>query len=156
MGGMSPVPGTRGVRRAVDAVINLVPFIDLLSCCISFLLITAVWSQVAVLEGRPSGAVGEGGAPRDERVRFALHVSRGGYVFTRSDGSSRTIPRRDGQLDAAALAEVLRGAHAQLPDLDELAIHAEDSIAYEEIVRTMDTALAARFVGLTIEGDGAL
>ena len=46
MGGVS-VEGPKGGRRSTDAEINLVPMIDLLVCCISFLLITAVWSQMA-------------------------------------------------------------------------------------------------------------
>ena len=43
MAGGMMVPGGKGGRKPLDAQLNLVPFIDLLSCCISFLLITAVW-----------------------------------------------------------------------------------------------------------------
>jgi biopolymer transport protein TolR len=35
-----------GRRRSLDAEINLVPFIDLLSMCICFLLMTAVWMEI--------------------------------------------------------------------------------------------------------------
>lgn len=38
-------PGS-GRRRSLDAEINLVPFIDLLSMCICFLLMTAVWIEL--------------------------------------------------------------------------------------------------------------
>src|SRR5258707_14197494 len=37
----------RGVSRRHDHEINMVPMIDLMVCCISFLLITAVWSHMA-------------------------------------------------------------------------------------------------------------
>jgi biopolymer transport protein ExbD len=46
MGGVS-VEGPKGGRRTTDAEINLIPMIDLFICCISFLLITAVWSQMS-------------------------------------------------------------------------------------------------------------
>jgi biopolymer transport protein ExbD len=46
MGGVS-VDGPKGGRKSVDSEINLIPMIDLLICCISFLLITAVWSQMS-------------------------------------------------------------------------------------------------------------
>lgn len=46
MAGVS-VPGGKGGRRNVDSEINMIPMIDLLIVCISFLLITAVWSQMA-------------------------------------------------------------------------------------------------------------
>lgn len=40
----------RGRRRSLDAEINLVPFIDLLSMCICFLLMTAIWIEVGTIE----------------------------------------------------------------------------------------------------------
>lgn len=42
--------GSSGRRRTLDAEINLVPFIDLLSMCICFLLMTAVWTQLGSLQ----------------------------------------------------------------------------------------------------------
>src|SRR3954471_3297355 len=46
--------GGFGRRRGLDAEINLVPFIDLLSMCICFLLMTAVWIQLGALEVKQS------------------------------------------------------------------------------------------------------
>ena len=46
MGGVS-VEGPKGGRRTLDSEINLIPMIDLFICCIAFLLITAVWSQMS-------------------------------------------------------------------------------------------------------------
>lgn len=39
-----------GKKRSLDAEINLVPFIDLLSMCICFLLMTAVWIQLGSVQ----------------------------------------------------------------------------------------------------------
>src|SRR6184192_236292 len=56
MAGASPQEHTgKAGKKPLDAAINLVPFIDLLSCCIAFLLITAVWSQVATLDVQTGG-----------------------------------------------------------------------------------------------------
>ena len=41
-------------KRTLVTDVNLVPFIDLLSVCICFLLITAVWVQLGVLEVKQS------------------------------------------------------------------------------------------------------
>ncbi len=67
----TPVAGGRG-KRSLDAEIILVPFIDLLSMCICFLLITAVWIQIAVVQvkqGRGTEAETTT-APYDLEVRF--------------------------------------------------------------------------------------
>lgn len=41
-------------KRTLVTDVNLVPFIDLLSVCICFLLITAVWVQLGILEIKQS------------------------------------------------------------------------------------------------------
>jgi biopolymer transport protein ExbD len=50
MAGVNVETGGAGARRPLDSEINLIPMIDLLVCCLSFLLITAVWSQMARIE----------------------------------------------------------------------------------------------------------
>lgn len=39
-----------GRRKSLDAEINLVPFIDLLSMCICFLLMTAIWIEIGSVQ----------------------------------------------------------------------------------------------------------
>src|SRR5690349_16878240 len=72
MAGASPSPQTEG-RRSLDAEINLVPFIDLLSVCICFLLMTAVWVQIGALQVKQShgtaGAASTG--PYELDLRFS-------------------------------------------------------------------------------------
>ena len=46
-------------KKSLDANINVVPAIDLLSCCIAFLLFTAVWTQISRLQVQQLGT----GAP---------------------------------------------------------------------------------------------
>jgi len=38
--------GDKTGKKSVNADLNLVPYIDLLTCMVAFLLITAVWSQL--------------------------------------------------------------------------------------------------------------
>jgi biopolymer transport protein TolR len=42
-------------RREVDADLNLTPYIDLLTCMVAFLLIAAVWTQLARLSVAQKG-----------------------------------------------------------------------------------------------------
>ncbi len=50
MAGASPTPSSNGRRKSLDAELNLVPFIDLLSMCICFLLMTAVWLEIGSID----------------------------------------------------------------------------------------------------------
>src|SRR3954467_14672767 len=55
--GVSVDTGSGKGRKGVDAELNLIPFIDLLSVCILFLLMTAVWVQISKMSAfsQPSG-----------------------------------------------------------------------------------------------------
>lgn len=50
MAGVSVDTGGGKGKRAVDSELNLIPMIDLMIVCISFLLITAVWSQMSRID----------------------------------------------------------------------------------------------------------
>ena len=46
--------GTEG-KGSVNVELNIVPFIDLLSCLTAFLLVTAVWVNIAQISIQPKG-----------------------------------------------------------------------------------------------------
>lgn len=50
MAGSAPSAPSSGRRRSLDGEINLVPFIDLLSMCICFLLMTAIWIELGSIQ----------------------------------------------------------------------------------------------------------
>ncbi len=56
--------GGNGRRKSLDAEINLVPFIDLLSMCICFLLMTAVWMQVGAVQVKQSHGTDAAATPK--------------------------------------------------------------------------------------------
>jgi len=77
------VGGGHGGRRSVNQELPLVPFIDFLLCLVMFLLVTAVWSQMARLNadaqvpGPPQDT-----PPDDVKKEKTLHVEmKGDRVF---------------------------------------------------------------------------
>ena len=53
---MGAAVGTEeGKGRAVNVDVNVVPFIDLMSCLTAFLLVTAVWTNLAQINIKPKG-----------------------------------------------------------------------------------------------------
>mgnify|MGYP000896391908 CR=1 FL=1 len=157
MGGAAPTPSGKGGKKPLDAAINLVPFIDLLSCCISFLLITAVWTQLARMDvtqksKAPSGAVDE----TPPTVQLTLFIDKDGYTFTKSTGERQQIEMKNEDYDYAKLADVLAQVKKDLPDKEDITIKADDSVIYNKVIRTMDVVLSAKFpnVSLTDKGQG--
>lgn len=136
MAGFAGGPAAARGRRALDATLNLVPFIDLLSCCIAFLLITAVWTTVARVDVATAGAascVNEDGPPPPPA--WTLDIARDGWTLRSRDGTALVATR-------ATLASLLR-AHAVA---DPLIVHAGDDVAYATVVDAVDRARTAGIV----------
>src|SRR5436309_3074528 len=108
MGGAAPTPAGKGNKKPLDAQINLVPFIDLLSCCISFLLITAVWTQLARMDVSQKGQGAAGSTdekPPEPTVNLTLFINADGYQFAKSNGATTEIPNKGDDYDYSKLAD---------------------------------------------------
>lgn len=142
MAGFTGVPATARGRRALDATLNLVPFIDLLSCCIAFLLITAVWTTIARVDVATSGtSADEALEPPAMAPPWTLYIAP----------DSWTLRGPDGAMLAAAhgtLAGLLR-AHAVA---EPLVVRASDGVAYATVVDALDLARAAGIKTVSLTG----
>jgi biopolymer transport protein ExbD len=163
-GGGTPVPessGGRGrARRALDATINVVPAIDLLACTISFLLFTAVWTQISRLQVQTGGAGAPPAAEEKKQIQAIVTVGEKGMTFTTSAGASVEIPALgrgpDGrpQQDMKALGERLKALKSEFPDQSSLTVAAEDGVAYGELVRVIDAAVGAGLPAVSVTAAG--
>jgi biopolymer transport protein ExbD len=138
-------------KRPVDANIPLVPFIDLLLCCVMFLLVTAVWNQLARVSVRQD--IPERGLPNglaEPELHFQLQITSAGYVFSSSAGDHIDIPRVGTALDLPALHEKLVKLRETNPAQTELALVVDDGVPFDSVVATMDTARGAGFPQLAL------
>src|ERR1700750_1638717 len=71
-GGMDLGQGGKGGKKPLDTAINLVPFIDLMAVTISFLIMTAVWTQIGRLQ---VASTGNGGDPTPEDDKKTLQLT---------------------------------------------------------------------------------
>jgi len=70
MGGAGPEPAARGGRRSLDAAVNLVPYVDILMTLMVFLVMCAVFTQMAVptVQSATKG-VAEGPADESDAIQ---------------------------------------------------------------------------------------
>ena len=150
MAGAAPQEHTgKGGKKALDAELNLVPFIDLLSCCISFLLITAVWTQIAGLQISSSGGPPEQQTKQETTIDVRLLLTDKGYQLTMA-GANIDIPKINGVFDRKSLGEKLRTLKTTLPDQTAITVQPEDSVAYADLVETVDTAMGEKLRNVTV------
>lgn len=161
MGGsaMPEMGGTgKRKRKALDATINVVPAIDLLACCITFLLYTAVWTQISRLQVQQFGS----GAPEPVQTEpqktliVTLAVGERGMNLSTSGGLSVDIPpeRIGGEVkqDYRALDERLKSLKSQHPDAAAVTVAAEDTVSYGDLVHVIDTCMGQGLVSVSVTG----
>jgi biopolymer transport protein ExbD len=142
--------GGKGRRKPVDGELILVPYIDLLTCMVAFLLITSIWTQLARLEVAQKGQGGdEVGVDDREHLRVAVLVSAESFNLIVND-DQKPIPKRGDAYDYARLADELKAVKGSHPDKDDVQILSEDGIKFETLVATMDAAMAAGFPALSL------
>jgi biopolymer transport protein TolR len=146
-------PQGKGGKRPLNAELNLVPYIDLLTCMVAFLLITAVWTQLAQLHTKPTGPGGD-----DQQLppaaKLSLVVGQDN-INVLLNQERDIVPNRKGEPDWNALSALLKKAKGQFPDLDDAQIASADDILFDRLAGVMDVTIAAGFPGVALEPSAA-
>lgn len=167
MAGVSVGTGGNGGRRTLDTEINLIPMIDLFVVCVSFLLITAVWSQTARIEanaqvpGQNDGPITDVPSEKVLTVemrqddRFVLVWKSGDTVHATSEVPRKAVSVEVGEgreIRYPALAEAITdqwqklGTH-QNPDdkkQDQAVVSVDNRTPFSEIVAVIDAIYAPK------------
>ncbi len=161
-GGAMPEEGGHGrKKKSLDAVINVVPAIDLLSCCISFLLFTAVWTQISRLQVQQPGM---GGPPPTaeqlKQLQITLSLTERGYQLATSAGATVEIPSLGRSPDGGALYDLksltakLKQLKTEYPDQSTITVAADDAVLYSDLIRAIDTCLGAGLASVSVTAAG--
>ena len=136
-------------KKPLNAELNLVPYIDLLTCMVAFLLITAVWTQLARLKVDQHGQGPIDTLDATDKTKIAVVVHDDGFnLIVGSD--QKPLPRKAGALDYATLAVELAAVKRAHPDRTDAQVISADNVAFDSIVRTMDATMSAGFADLAL------
>lgn len=145
---------TGGDKKSVDVHLNIVPFIDLLSCLTAFLLVTAVWTSLAQISIKPKGVArnSEQQLDVDEKIQASILIQETTiWVGLSRINEFRQVKKEGEDYNWKALREVLvEHKENHFADRESIEIAAEDEISYQTIISVMDTAVDSGFkdVGL--------
>ncbi len=148
--------GSNGRSSNVD--LNIVPFIDLMSVMIIFLLITAVWTQVSMIQIGSSiyGKKTEETVtppPRAE-IPFRLDVQTSGYQVV--IGQRRfTVPKVGDKYDQETLVDKLKQIKEIYPEKEDAVITVLDELPYDSLIIGMDALLISGFPMISVATQGA-
>jgi biopolymer transport protein TolR len=157
MGGIN-VGGGHGGKKSVDSEIPLVPFIDLLLCCVMFLLVTAVWNQLARLDANQNqpGQQAPNEPPPEEKIKVILQVQANGFVLASSAGDRIEIPKSGDVYDMEQLREKLQERKRLEPNRKDLVVAPEDGVQYKDVVSSMDMVVGEGFPDMSLSDGSTL
>ena len=152
-------------RRQTNRELPLVPFIDFLLCLVSFLLITAVWSQKARLDASanvPGPTDCKDARCKDQKAKrlhvevkerkFLLVWKQGNTVISEKDVVRRAEKLPDGNVRYPALEAELAaewktlGDHrsASDPGADQAVLHTDNATESGELIAVVDALHAPK------------
>src|SRR5256885_12030721 len=118
----------KGNKKSLNVDLNLVPYIDLLTCMVAFLLITAVWTQLARLQAQQKGQ-GQAGEEVPPELQTKIVVVVGQEGFNLVVGQEQTpIPKKGTEYDFEKLAAELKKAKDTHADKNDVQGASEDPI----------------------------
>ncbi len=156
---MAQIENGSGRGRGVNVELNLVPVIDLMSVLITFLLITAVWTQVSMIQIGSSLYAKKDDSQQPPKltpnadIALKVDVKLEGYVLTVGT-QIISLPKLNAAYDSAGLVAQLQRVKQLYPEKLDGIVSMSDDVPYENLVNTMDQLLVAGFPNISIATGG--
>lgn len=125
----------RGVRENPE--LDITSFLNLMVILIPFLLISAVFSQVTILELSVPTAAG-GSAVAKPNYTIEVIVRKAGLELGNGVSVVAAMPKEDGQYNLDQLTAMLIRLKNDYPDKDDATVLMEPDIDYETLIQIMD------------------
>ncbi len=138
---------TNRIRKPPELM--LVPMIDIFTVLVTFLLMTAVFSRITILQlDLPSSDAG--GAPSPPEFRLEVIVRESGFELTNGNTLIATVPKVADEYDYETLAQLALQLKREYPDVDDASVLMERQVKYDYLIQVMD---AIRSVQVPLEGE---
>ena len=155
-----------GDKKSVNVELNIVPFIDLMSCLTAFLLVTAVWVNIAQINIQPKGKTRDTANVQqdDEHVTLSVLVQSDQIWIGLSRVNEFTpIPKMaSGEHDWDKFKTLLelQKKSAFFADRQDLEIAADSTqaapVKYQDIIHAMDVAVQVGFIDVGLSDPAGL
>lgn len=148
-------------KKSLDFELNLIPFIDLLSVCICFLLLTAVWLQIGSINVKQ--AVGGQSAEETKKIpALWAQMQVNGNVILKFHDFPNAVSRKfgggqilvksteDGKVNYEDLEAKISTVLEALPELDTGLVVPQGESEYETVILLMDRLKKVGLVNLGV------
>lgn len=135
---------TKGAAHELDVT----TFLNLMVVLVPFLLITAVFSRLAIVELNLPSSTG-GAASTEQAFRPEVIVRDALIEITNGSSVIATVPNVEGEYDLQTLSDFMIELKQEYPEQDSASVLMERQIPYDYLIRVMDVV---RSVELATDG----
>lgn len=147
-----------GGKKDLNADLNLTPFIDLLSTCVCFLLITAVWIEIGTVEIKQSHGT-EAAASKKESFDLdlvfrdasvaSLNLKRNGKRVKKIDVKAKNFDGFLAKLDTAVTTSALKYKNKVI-NIESATITPRSTVNYGSLISTLDVLRRNKIVNIGV------
>lgn len=147
-----------GGKKDLDVQLNLTPFIDLLSTCVCFLLITAVWIEIGTVEVKQSHGT-EAAAEKKESFdldlvflspsHLSLTLKKSGKSVQKVDVKADNFEGMIAQLGADIPSKILSYKNKTI-DIAAATVTPRSTVDYGNLISTLDVLRRNQIINIGI------
>ena len=139
------------LRNKQPMELEVTTFLNLMVVLVPFLLITAVFSRIAIVELTLPSSTG-GSSPEQPAFRIEVIVRQEGLEIGNGSAVIAAIPNVEGEYDFTTLAEYMMSLKRDYPDMEAASVLLERDIPYDYLIRVMDIARSAEVPSSSDDG----
>jgi len=130
-------------RRVTEPTeLDVTTFLNLMVVLVPFLLITAVFSRITIVELDMPTSSGAGG-PVEMSFRVEVIVRETGMEIGNGKEVIARISKVDDEYDMPTLADYMLALKREYPDVEEASVLLEPTIPYDYLIQVMDIVRSA-------------
>lgn len=147
-----------GSKKELNAELNLTPFIDLLSTCVCFLLITAVWIEIGTVEIKQSHGT-EASATKSDTYdldlvfmganKARLNLKKGGRRVRKIDVADESYEGFIAKLESSITEKVLTFKKKPVT-VASATVTPRSSVNYGNLIRALDVLRRNQIVNIGV------
>lgn len=128
---------TESLETDIMELLNLTPMMDVFTVLVVFLLITAVFTSITIMDlSVPTSA----GGVASSKPNFAIEVivRKSGLEIANGRSVEAAIPKKDDKYDMKKLSELLLALKAKYPEKEDATVLMESKVEYDNLIQVMD------------------
>lgn len=141
-------------KKDIEFELNLIPFIDMLSACLSFLLLTAVWSYIGSIDTKQAiGAESTNGQNNPPSVVVQIEKDHSLQIDLKDIKTSQRqfkIQSDKGEIHWKKMENLIGYLKKSHPTLDTSVVIAKPGVTYGLTMKTIDTLRKAEIKNVGI------